>query len=180
MEGSRIEKILLYLLEKFESIVKSLVFLGLITIIGSQLALTQVTARQYLSYVDRLEGQRIQGEQANYAEKPLEIREKTVTALPDIGGSGDTRLLKIFLIDPLPQDAARVLVNRQNVLPFVRGEVSISVHEGDVLEVDGSGAGRLLKFRILAPHNDIEVPASESMAETKGNTAALGEVRFKH
>lgn len=180
MEGSRFEKILLHFLEKIESIVKSLIFLGFITLLCIQFALTQMPARQYLSYVDKLEGQRIQGEQANYAEGPLEIREKTVTAKPDTNKSGEIRSLIIYLIDPLPQDGATVLVNRQNVLPFTQGEVNLNIQEGDLLEIDGSSAEKSLKFRIFAPNNDIEIPASDSIVETKGNKVILGEVRFKH
>lgn len=181
MEGSRFEKILLNLLEKLESSVKSLILLGFITLLGGQLALTQMPARKYLSYVDQLEGQRIQGEQANYAEGPLEIKEKTVSAIPeDTNRSGELRPLIIYLLDPLPQDGAAVLVNRQNVLPFVQGEAALYVQEGDLLEIDGSSAEKLLKFRVFAPYNDIEIPASDSMVETKGNKAVLGEVRFKH
>lgn len=180
MNDSRFAEKLLSFLEKLEYSVTSLVILGCIVLLCSQLALTQIPARKYLSYVDQLEGQRIEGEQGRFAEGPLEITEKSVTAAPSINPDIETRLLIISLMEALPQDKAFVLVNGHDRISFVNGEAVLNIKEGDVLEIDGSRMEKILKFRINTPHNDIEFPMSGLIVETKGNIAFIGAIHVKH
>lgn len=180
MHGSRFAEILFLALEKFEATVKILVVLGCSLLLCGQLALTQAPARKYMSYVDRLEGHRIQGTQVNFAEGPLAITERTVTAAPGAERALETRMLVIRALEAMPEDKAVVLINGHDKVPFVHGEAALNLQEGDVVEIDASGMKRLLKFRIFAPHKDIAFPGSELPVEIKGNKALLGAVRFKH
>jgi hypothetical protein len=171
---------LLSLLGKIEILIQKLLMIGGVALLCSQLALTQDKSRQYLSYVDKLEGTRIHGEQIQIAEAPLEIREKTVTAPPSPEPvDAISRLVVIALVDPLPSDKVFVRINGKEEIPFKNGEAAIRLQEGDLLEIDGSKIIKKLQYTIAIPHSDIDFPANGQIIESQANIVSVGLVRFK-
>jgi hypothetical protein len=170
---------LLSLLQKIEILIRKVLAIGCAALVFSQIALTQDKSRQYLSYVDKLEGKRIHGEQIQIAEAPLEIREKTVTAPPSPESAADeSRLIVIALVNPLPSDKVFVRINGKEI-PFINGEAALRLQEGDLLEIDGSKIIKKLQYTIGVPHGDIEFPVNGQIVESQADIVSVGLVRFK-
>lgn len=180
MGGARVAELVFLVLEKVELAVKYIILLGCLTLFCVQLVLTRTSAREYLSFVDRLEGSRVPGEEMLYATAPVEITEQAVMTRPGAEQSGESRLLAISPVEPVAQGKAIVRINGDKAHVFGLGDLVFGVRDGDVVEIDGSQLQQVVHFRVSIPHNDVEYPTHGFITETKGNKVMLGEVRFKH
>jgi hypothetical protein len=172
-------EILVRLLNRIEIFGYFFLSIACITILCSQLLLTQASVRKSLTYVDRLEGQQILSEQYRVAGVPLEIREKSVTAPAGLDNIADTRLLLISLAEPLPANQIVIYVNEKNATSLINGAAALQVKDGDMVAIDGSVGGKVLKFTIETPHADLEIPVPGHVLEYRGTRISIGPIRFR-
>jgi|GEM_PF-6846827 len=168
------------LLEKFEVFVRFFICTACVTILCSQLLLTQAPARKILTYVDLLEGQQIPGEQYRVARVPFASSEKSVAAPTSQDNVSETRLLLISVDEQLSSNKIVIRINENNTASLIEGVAYLHVKNGDLLIIDGLINGKVLNFTLHAPRDDIEVPPSDSAFAYRGSRMFIGPIRFKH
>lgn len=132
---------------------------GILLLVTVQALLKDDPARGYLTYIERLEGTRL--------EEPLAI---PATATPR------TYVIVIHLVSREQAERARVLVNGVAAGDFAQPRLQMSVRAGDVIELDGSAYQETLRFRVTATSRDLVRPALGREIATKGDVRSLGAV----
>lgn len=133
--------------------------LGVLLLVTVQVLLQQDPARGYLTYVERLEGQRL--------DEPA--------ALPAMAAPR-TYVVVIHLISREQAERARLLVNGVPAGDFTQPRLQVQVRAGDVLEIDGSAYQETLRFRITATSRELVRPALGREIATRGDVRSLGAV----
>lgn len=73
---------------------------------------------------------------------------------------------------------ARVLVNGEPCGVFNDRYITVFVHEGDLLEVDGSCYNRPLDIEVLDVSKEVLIPAAGDRLRVEGGIICLGRVRL--
>lgn len=133
--------------------------LGVLLLVGVQVLLQQDPARGYLTYIDRIEGERLDEPEAILA-----------TAAPR------TYVVVLHLVSREQAERARLLVNGVPAGDFGQPRLQVQVRAGDVLEIDGSAYQETLRFRVTATSRELVRPALGREIMTRGDIRSLGTV----
>lgn len=133
--------------------------LSVLLLVTVQVLLQHDPARGYLTYVERLEGQRL-------AEPD---------AVPALAAPR-TYVIVIHLMSREEAARARLLVNGVPAGDFAQPRLQVQVRAGDVLEIDGSAYQETLRFRITATSRELVRPALGREIATRGDVRSLGTV----
>lgn len=132
---------------------------GVLLLVTVQVLLQQDPTRGYLTYIERIEGERL--------DEPA--------AIPALAAPR-TYVVVIHLISREQAERARLLVNGVPAGDFAQPRLQVQVRVGDVLEVDGSAYQETLRFRITATSRELTRPALGREIATKGDVRSLGSV----
>lgn len=148
-----------------ESILLRLVVLGLATIVFFQILLTNAEIRKMLSYSDDLEGEKFE-DSIPVFNAQSEIRERTGT-------------ITIALADGRPRYEAELLINGYVVGNFSEPEITVTVYDGDQLEINYPLRQEELRFIIKAASTNVIFPNIEQEFFAKTDKFILGEVELR-
>lgn len=150
----------------------------LFLLILSQALMLKEGPRLLLSRVDRYEGETISGQIPLYAAGPLTVAEKSV-ATNRIRSLRESKVLVIRMLKPTKGDGAFVIVNGERVGDFRRGDVKVTVYEGDYVEIDVSEINEQARFVVNAPSSDLVSPIDGIVLEGARTYLPVGKVKFK-
>ena len=134
--------------------------------------------RLLLSRVDRYEGETISGQIPLYAADPLMVAEKSVVT-NRIRSLRESKVLVIRMLKPATVDGAFVVVNGERVGDFRRGDVKVTVYEGDYVEIDVSEVNEQVRFVVNVPSSDLISPIDGIVLEGVRTYLPVGKVKFK-
>ncbi len=143
-----------------------------------QALLYQDTPRSYLSRVDRLEGDPVTWQTPLVAGTPLIISEGSPVA-NRFTLLRDSRKIVVRIVQPAAAADVYAVLNGERVGDFGSGEVTVTVYDGDYLEID---AGRLAtpgRFVVAVPDGGLASPLHGTIVEGGGGAVPVGKVRFK-
>lgn len=164
--------------DKVEKWLKYIVIGGLSVLVLSQAILFREEARPYLSRVDRLEGERVILDFTQYANSPLTISERSVVSksAPVIR---DSRVIIIRMIQPTADRRVFATISGEQAGDFSRGEVKLTVYDGDYVEIDCSALNSQARFVVNIPGSRLVSPLDGLVIENQGSIAAVGKIKFK-
>lgn len=164
--------------DKMDKILKSLVFTGTALLLCIQAAFLYEGTRPYLSRVDRIEGDRISLEFTQYAANPLLISEKTVVSkrTPAIR---ESRVLIIRMIQPISDERVYASINGEKAGDFGRGEVKLTVYDGDYVEINCNALKAKASFIVGVLGSGLAAPLDGLMVENHEGIATVGKIKFK-
>lgn len=154
----------------------SVLLIGVLVI--SQALLFKDNVRPYLSRVDRFEGVQISFQMPQYASVPLKISESTETGR--LQSLRNSKVLIIRMIRPVSDGNIFVTVNGKVMDDFRKGEVKLSVYEGDYVEIDAGMQKETAQFIVNIPSNSLSSPIDGLALESKGGIIPIGKVKFKN
>lgn len=131
----------------------------------AQALLTNPSVRRVVSFVDRLEGQPI--------ETARRISPEPLPVVPRAWGRLTIRL------EGGVSKSAVLLVNGEEVSDFSRGEVTIEVRAGDLIEIDGGTKVQDLVFRVTEASSGMVSPFRGQTVRTRGTIEILSRVRIQ-
>lgn len=150
-----------------------LVVFMLCSLVAVQTALFMDSTRNYVSKTDMLEGEQLAVNRPGLAQE-TPVR----TVLEPLQRLRRGKTLTISVLTPEKRPNVAVLINGQPAGNFQNGTVHLTVYENDYLAIDSARWNGFVRYKIegdagiLLPMNGIEL-------ETKGDSAAIGRVRFK-
>ncbi len=121
----------------------------------TQLALTSPAARSALTFTDRLEG---------------------------VSGDGRASMLgeiKLTLVGAAPSSEIEVLQNGQTIAFFFDREVTLTVSDNSVIEIDGRASKEPFVVNVHTVSPNITIENSVTAAEVRSNIALIGRVFVK-
>ncbi|ASS75165.1 hypothetical protein CIG75_09340 [Tumebacillus algifaecis] len=148
--------------ERLEKPLFKLILLGFALILIGQMALSTAAGRQFLSATDRMEGQRANG------VMPAAATEKSTANITIRSVEADAPLSKVW-----------VKVNGVPSAAFQDEEVTVSVHQGDVVTVDTSELPGVYRFEVDHDNPGISYPVPGMLVEAmEGQLAEVGPIHF--
>lgn len=143
----------------------------------TQAMLVKDQTRRYLSVVDRLEGESIVlGTPAAGGDQV------TVTDhFPVANLLATQRQHKVFLVRmliPARSSEVFVLVNGSRAGDFQKGELALTVYEGDYLEIDAQMLSVSGRFVLKVQEAGVVSPEDGLLLEGKGQVIPIGMVKF--
>ena len=164
--------------DKVEKWLKYIVIWGMAILVLSQAILFREEARPYLSRVDRLEGEKVILDFTQYATSPLAISERSVVS-KRAPVMRDSRIIIIRMIQPTADWRIFATISGEQAGDFSRGEVKLTVYDGDYVEIDCSALKNQASFVVNVPGNGLASPLDGLVIETQGSIAAVGKIKFK-
>lgn len=149
----------------------------LITLVVVQALMLNPVPRTYLSQVDRLEGEQIIGQSQMFAETPL-----TISSQSPVHKSTPNRIGKaiiIRMINPPRHNLVYVTINGQRGGDFSRGEVRLTVYDGDYVEIDASASQEQFRFTVDVPGTGVIAPLDGLILEAQGSLIPIGKVSIR-
>jgi hypothetical protein len=150
-----------------------------IALVAVQVVLYHDTPRRYLSRVDKIEGDPVTWQTPLVAEAPLVISEGSPVA-SRIHLLRENRLVVIRIVQPPAAAEVYPVINGERIGDFRTGEASVTVYDGDYLEIDASRLTVPGRFVVSVPGGGLEAPLDGLVVEGRGATVAIGKVKFKH
>ncbi|HWR08967.1 hypothetical protein [Sporomusa sp.] len=158
---------------------------AVVLLLAVQTLLLSGDARKYLSLVDKLEGDQITSPATMYASdvpwpnpnKEMNAVNKVVTR--SIRTLRPSQSITIRMINPPASNAAIVTVNGETGGDFGKGNVALTVYDGDYIEIDAVNVKTPAQFIIDTHHGDMINPVDGIMLESKSNMIVVGKVVFK-
>lgn len=141
-------------------------------------------ARKYLSLVDKLEGEQITSPSTMYAaDMPLPDASQPMNTVNKMVAKSLRTLrpgknITIRMINPPAGVDAIITVNGEVVGNFRKGEVELTVYEGDYIEIDAVRIKQPAQFIINTHSKDLLHPADGIMLENQSNLIVVGKVVF--
>jgi hypothetical protein len=154
------------------------VLLGVCTLLLTQMAMFKEEARHYLSRVDRLEGEKVSLDSNLYASNSLTISERTVVS-KQIPSFRESRNLIVRMIKPAGDARAFATINGEKMSDFSRGEVNLTVYDGDYVEIDCAELKAPAQFVVTVSGGSMTAPVDGLVVETKNNIGTIGKIKFK-
>ncbi|MDR3563913.1 MAG: hypothetical protein P4N59_21100 [Negativicutes bacterium] len=166
----------------FEFWEKPLFYAGVgsvILLLLAQALLLGEQSRQYLSWVDRLEGESISLSTPLTAGDPVKVTESFPVANP-VDKERQHKTVTIRMLKPAEGREIFVTVNGTRMGDFRQGELALSVYEGDFLAIDASALTTPGIFRINTNSDGVIAPQDGSEVAGKAQILPVGEVKFTH
>ena len=151
------EKILIFLIVIFS-----------LLLIISQALLYKDSSRQYLSFVDKAEGDSVLLRMPVIAEKPVTITDNSLAASRGISSRSTSRLA-IKILSPTVAGDIFVKVNGIRRGDFRDGEVDCVVYEGDYVEIDARSSEEAVKFSLEAEGPELTFAPNRNYFGRQGN-----------
>jgi len=151
-------------------------FLALLLI--TQAFLFKDSIRPYLSIVDRYEGEQISFEIPLYAAAPLKISD-TGEVSSRLQSLRHSKVVIIRMIQPANHSNIFVTVNGKVVDDFRKGEVKLTVYDGDYVEIDAVSHQEAAQFIINVPNSSLISPIDGLVLEGAGSLIPVGKIKFK-
>lgn len=150
--------------------------IGLLII--SQAMLFKDNVRPYLSRVDMFEGDQISFQMPQYAAVPLQISE--ATEVGRLQALRNSKVMIIRMIKPANDSNIFVTINGKVIDDFRKGEVKLTVYEGDYVEIDAGGQKEPVQFVVNVPSNALISPIDGLLLEGRGEILSIGKIKFKN
>lgn len=156
-----------------------LVWLLTILLLLSQALMLKDGARGYISQVDKLEGERISLESPVYVEAPLQISNRSTSAAGLMNSLRENRSIVVRMVKPANSTEVYILVNGKVIDDFHKGQVRLTVYDGDFVEIDATSFSEPVQFVINTIGGKTISPIDGLMLESKGNIVSIGKIKFK-
>lgn len=155
------------------------VFTCLTLLVICQFFLLKDSLRPYLSKVDQLEGENIAFNLPAYAGEPLKVSDKTETAITPFRTLRESKIIVIKAVSPSSSQMAYVRINGNVAGNFEKGELKITVYNGDYLEIDSTELQEPADFIVKVPNSGLIFPEDGAIVQTNQHLATIGLVKFK-
>lgn len=155
-----------------------LILLGVSILLLAQTAMFTEEARHYLSRVDRLEGEKVVLDSNLYANNSLTISEHTAIS-KQIPAFRESRTLVVRMIKPSGDKHVFATINGAKISDFSRGEVNLTVYDGDYVEIDCSELKTPAQFVVNVSGGSLSAPVDGLLIETENNIGTIGKIKFK-
>lgn len=142
----------------------------------AQILLYKDSTRQYLSWVDKLEGQTVLLDTPGAHTNPVTIVDNSPVAEP-LQVIREHRTITVKMLSPAKRDGVYLTVNGETAGDFKQGEVDLTVYEGDYLEIDASFLHEKGVFIVAGA--GLASPVDGIMLEGKETKIPVGQVKFK-
>lgn len=149
----------------------------LIVLFLSQALLLKETARHYLSWVDRLEGDPIYLQTPVAGGDPVTVIDHSPVANP-VAVQREHRIILVRMLVPAKSGEVFVLVNGGRAGDLGQGELSLTVYEGDYLEIDARRLNEAGRFVISISEPGVVSPRDGLLLEGKEQVIPVGKVKF--
>lgn len=165
-------------LDRLEKKLKYIILTGAILLLCIQIAFFYEGTRSYLSRVDRMEGEKISLEFAQYANNPLQISDKTVISkrTPAIR---ESRVLVIRMVQSTADTRVYATINGEKAGDFGRGDVKLTVYDGDYVEINCNALQTRVSFIVSIMGSGVVSPMDGLMIENREGIATVGKIKFK-
>ncbi|NPV26297.1 MAG: hypothetical protein HPY81_02325 [Firmicutes bacterium] len=165
--------------DRIERFLLRFVIIGLVVLVVTQSLLTSDPLRFYLSFAERMEGRSLDLDNA-YVFKDVDDANQPGSEMSLSGRpSVPTGTLTVSLLNYSSLQKAVLLRNGEPIGDFRDKHLTVRVHAGDVLEVDGSYYNYPLALEITAASENIVSPKVKQRIEVKHNVVKLGVVQLK-
>jgi hypothetical protein len=166
-------------LHKLEKGLLKLAIICIIALVSTQIIMLHDGLRHLFSQIDHVEGQSllIRPEDA-VAPSWYSAIESRLTAASLFTNRRKSKSVILRMIKPQASDKAWVTVNGQKVTDFRYGETSVTVYEGDYLEINCDALSSPTQFVIKVPQHDLATPVDGILLEGTGSIITVGKVKF--
>jgi hypothetical protein len=170
----------LSLLNKLERCLVKLVISCIVVLVSIQIIMLHEDLRHLFSQIDHVEGQPLFARQGHDGE-PLwyTVIEKRFTAASLLTNQRKSESVILRMIKPKSSDKAWVTVNGEKAGDFRYGETSVTVYEGDYLEINCDGLNSPTQFIVTVPQQDLVTPSDGIVLEGTASVITVGKVKFK-
>ncbi|MEG6585688.1 DUF5359 family protein [Dendrosporobacter sp. 1207_IL3150] len=159
-----------------ENVLFKLVIIFICLLVISQCILSFDNMRPYMSRVDKYEGEQIYFHMPQYASKPLQISDTVETSR--LQSLRNSKVLILRMVTPPKDGNIFVTVNGKVIDDFRKGEVKLTVYDGDYVEIDASAYKENAQFIVNVPSSSLISPIDGLVLEGTGIISA-GKVKFK-
>lgn len=167
------------LLNRLERYLLKLAIICVVALVSIQMMMLHDGVRHLFSQTDHLEGQPLFARQEDSAEPSwYSAVESRLSAASLFTNRRKSKSVILQMIKPKASDKVWVTVNGEKVNDFRYGETSITVYEGDYLEINSDGLNSPSQFIVKVPQHDIVTPADGSIVEGTGKIVTIGKVKF--
>jgi len=154
------------------------ILLGVSILLLAQTAMLTEGARRYLSRVDRLEGEKLSLDSNLYANNSFTISERMAIS-KQIPSFRESRTLVVRMIKPSGDARAFATINGVKISDFSRGEVVLTVYDGDYVEIDCAELNIPAQFVVNVSGGSLAAPVDGLVVETENNIGTIGKIKFK-
>lgn len=165
------------LLDKIEKYLVRGVILGLICLVVVQALLTRDPLRFYLSWGERMEGQKLEYPVGTLGEEEETLRGKQSNNKEEVVSPWGQ--LTLSLQDYSSLAKVRVLVNNEEVADFTNREIELKVMAGDVIEIDSTYYNFPIEFRITKVSPNLSAPSVNQSFTSNQGLIMVGKVIVK-
>jgi hypothetical protein len=148
-----------------------------VLLVTVQVVMTGEQARNYLSLVDRMEGEPIRSERDKDEYEPE--RFDILAAVNQYTPFRTHKRIRIHLVKPRVATSIKVVINGQVMGDFREGKCDVTLYPGDFLEIDARGFPEAAVLHVETLDKGLLSPVNGLIVETNGNNFALGKVKFK-
>jgi hypothetical protein len=179
LEVSALRKDKFKWLETGELFCRKCVLISLMLLSICQFVLLKDSFRFYLSKVDQIEGESIGFNLPAYSGEPLKVSNKTETAITPFRTLRESKILIIKMIAPSSSQAVYARMNGNIIGDFAKGELKLTVFNGDYLEIDAAQLQQPAKFILNVPNSGLAFPEDGTIVQTNKDLVSIGIIKFK-
>ncbi|MBP2625618.1 MAG: hypothetical protein H6Q68_329 [Firmicutes bacterium] len=165
---------------RVEDVLLRLIIICITTLLLSQLLLLKDGTRQYLSKVDKMEGEDLTSTMPLYADTPLQITEETTVLKNYQNLLRKSEVIVIKMIKNSNNPYVFIMVNGKKVSDFGKGDNKLTVYDGDYIEIDATALSQPVQFIIKVPDNSLLSPQDGLVVEGAKAIIAVGKIKFKN
>lgn len=145
----------------------------------SQIILLFQTGRVRLSRIDRLEGQQISLDIPPYSDEPVKMIDSQ-TVINPLHFFRSSQVLIIRMINPAHHHGVVATINGKAAEAFYKGEVRLTVYDGDYVEIDATSLKQPAQYVVHVPGSKVLSPINGLILESRGTITPVGKVKFKN
>ena len=164
--------------DRWERWIKGWAIGSVVLLAAVQTATFHSEIRLYLSQVDRLEGETINHDLAHYTASPSGVVERTVVTAK-VPVFRQSRTIIIRMIQPKAGSNIYVMINGEKAADFGRGDVHLTVFDGDYVEIDCSAADQAARFAVRVPAGGLVLPVDGLLVDQEGSVASIRKIKFR-
>ena len=163
-----------------EDVLIRLLIFFIMALLLSQVLLLKEGTRSYLSKVDQMEGEDLTAEIPLYAHGPQPILEEQTVVKNFEKLLRRSKVIVIKMITFPKHVAVYVLINGKPIADFSQGQCTLTVYEGDYVEIDGRALKELTQFIIKVPDKKLQSPQDGLIVEGREGILTVGKIKFKN
>lgn len=160
-------------INRVERIVIRLLALSLLLMVLVQGVMTVDPLRFYLSWGERMEGQKI--------EFPVQAgdQNRQLGTVDEVINDPGEALLVLSIKDYTALPRTRVLVNNKEKGSFDKQEIQLLVRAGDRVEIDSSFYKHPVEYKVISVSSNLAYPEKGAVYSANGTVVMLGEIIVK-